>query len=88
MKEAPIHSAAVEQAHGAGVAIGQNGFGPVFGRNRFQPGGDSIQRFIPGDPLKFACAFRVRCVSGDKAAGQRNTRAPDTAQLFRIGIRG
>ena len=57
MKEAAIHPAAVQESHGARVAVGQNRFGVVLVRYFPQPLGDGIQRLVPGNPLEFALAL-------------------------------
>src|SRR5580704_19669799 len=49
----------VQQSHGAGVTVGQNGLGAEIVRRAFQPGGDGIQGFVPGNSLEFSFAFRA-----------------------------
>ena len=43
VEKAPIHASAVEEAHGAGVAIGQDRLGPELGRDGCSDG----RRFRP-----------------------------------------
>ena len=62
MKEAAIHAAAVQESHGARVAVRQNRFGAVLVGDLSQPRGDGIQRFVPGNPLEFALAFRANAL--------------------------
>ena len=59
MEEAAIHPAAVQQPHGARIAIRQDRFGPVLRRDRFQPLRDGVQRFVPGDAFEAAFALRA-----------------------------
>ena len=47
---------ALHQAHGACVAVGQDGFGCTL-RDSGQPAGNVVQRGIPTHPLKLARAF-------------------------------
>ena len=39
----------LQDAHCAGVGIGQDGLGPVLGDDRLEPGGDVGDGFVPGD---------------------------------------
>ena len=57
MEEAAVHAGAVEQAHGAGVAVGQNRLGAVLLRDGGQAARDGVERFIPGDAREAAFAF-------------------------------
>ena len=57
VEEAAVHAAAVEQAHGAGVAVGQDGFGAELVRDRAQAFGDGVERFVPGDALEASRAL-------------------------------
>ena len=87
MKEAAIHALAVEQPHGAGVAVGQDGFGPEF-LARWRAGGGRWCRALR--PRRCARSvlrpWRPRA-AGDRAGGRANIRAPGTAPLSRIGNR-
>ena len=52
MKEAAIHAVGLQQAHAAGVAIGQNRFRTeLFGRGE-QVFRDGVERFLPGDTFE------------------------------------
>ena len=55
----PVDAVAHHQAHGAGVVIGPHAFGAValLGLKKFFS--DEIERFVPGDSLEFAGAFRA-----------------------------
>ena len=57
VKETAIHAGVVEQPHGPGVAIGQDGFGAELGGDGLEARGDGVQRIIPGDALEAAFAF-------------------------------
>ena len=48
MEESAVHGAVAEHADGAGVGIGQDGFGAVLFRYRGKPLRDGVQRLIPG----------------------------------------
>ena len=56
VKKAPIHRFALHQAHGAGVAVGQDGLRLARG-NGAQPRGDLIQRRAPRDRLEAPLAL-------------------------------
>src|SRR5512141_1077347 len=57
MEEAAVHAGAVEQSHGAGVAVGENRLGSVLPRDGGEALGDSVERFVPGDACETAFAF-------------------------------
>ncbi len=70
MKEAAVHACAVEQAHGAGVAVGQDGLGAELGGDGAEAGGDGVEGFVPGDALEAAFAFGADAALGiEQAAG-------------------
>ena len=71
MKEAAIHARAVEQSHGAGVAVRQNGFGPELVRDGRKPAGDGVERIIPGDAFEASFALRARTPLRIEQAGGR-----------------
>ncbi len=52
MEEAAVHGAVAENADGAGVGVGQDGFGAMLVGDDGEPIGDCIQRLIPGDALE------------------------------------
>jgi antitoxin (DNA-binding transcriptional repressor) of toxin-antitoxin stability system len=52
VEEAAIHGAVVEDADGAGVGVGQDGFGAVVAGDGRKAGGDGVEGFIPGDALE------------------------------------
>ncbi len=54
VEEAQIHAGAVEQSHGAGIAVRQDGFRAVLGSDGAQAAGDGVESFIPGDALELA----------------------------------
>src|SRR5262249_6718666 len=56
MEESPIHAAALQQAHGPGIAIGKNGLWIIFA-DFLQSCGGSVQRFVPGNPFESAFAL-------------------------------
>ena len=56
VEEAPVHALALHQAHGACVAVGQDGFG-IARRQRVQPGGDVGQRLVPAHGLELPGAL-------------------------------
>ena len=57
VKEPAIHARTVQQPHGSGVAIGQDGLGSEFICDGAQTAGDGIQRFVPGDALEAPLAL-------------------------------
>src|SRR5471030_359782 len=56
MEEARRHGLALQQAHGAAVAVGQNRLRCALSE-RFQAGGDGLQRLVPTDALELALAL-------------------------------
>ena len=56
MKETPIHAAALQLTHRSRVTVGKNGLRIVC-CDRFQPGADGVEGFIPGDAGEPAIAF-------------------------------
>ena len=63
VEEAAVHGAVAEHADGAGIGVGQDGFGAVLLCDGGEPLGDGVERLIPGDALK---AFRLAAM---RAAG-------------------
>src|SRR5437879_4735203 len=57
VEEAPIHAGAIQQTHCARVAVRQDGFGAILGRDSAQTAGDGVESFVPGNALKFSFAF-------------------------------
>src|SRR2546423_1221083 len=57
MKKPPIHSRAVQIAHGAGVTVRQDRFGAKLRSDLLQTRGDFIERLVPADTLKASLAF-------------------------------
>ena len=70
VEEAAVHAGAVEQAHGAGVAVGQDGFRAELGGDGVQARGDGVERFVPGDALEAAFAFGARRGAADRAGAR------------------
>ena len=56
VKEARRHALALHQAHGAGVAVGQDGL-RVARRDRAQALGNGVERLVPGDGGELAAAL-------------------------------
>ena len=56
VEEARGHALALHLAHGAGIAVGQDGL-RVARRDGVQPAGDVIQRLVPADGFEPAAAF-------------------------------
>ena len=56
VEEARGHAVALHQAHGAGVAVGQDGLRVARG-DGLQPGGDGVERLVPADGLEAAAAL-------------------------------
>src|SRR5258708_593696 len=54
MEEAAVHAGALQETHGAAVAIRQDGFGTGRGGDGFETRGDFIERLIPGDAREAA----------------------------------
>ena len=52
MKEAPVHSVAVDLAQRAAIGKWKDGFGTELRRRSLQFGGNLVQRLVPGDPLE------------------------------------
>ena len=63
VEKARGHAFALYLAHGARVAVGQDGFG-VLGRNGFQAGGNRVECFFPADALKLPAAFGAYALQG------------------------
>lgn len=59
MEESPIHSRAVQHAHGASVRVGKDRFGPILSGDRLEPGCNRVDGFGPGNASKRATAFRA-----------------------------
>jgi len=57
VEEAAVHSRAIEEAHGAGVGVRQDGLCTVFCGNGFQFGRDGVDGLGPGDATELAAAF-------------------------------
>jgi hypothetical protein len=57
VEEATIHAAEVEGSAGAGVAVGEDGFGAVFAGDTVQAVGDFGEGFIPGDAGEMSFSF-------------------------------
>ena len=57
VEEAAVHAGAVQQAHGAGVAVGQHRLRSELIGDRHEFSGDRVQRFVPGDAGEPAVAF-------------------------------
>ena len=57
MEEAAVHARALQIAHGAAVAVGQDGFGAELSGDGFQSRGDFFERFFPGDAREAAFAL-------------------------------
>ena len=87
MEEAAVHAGAVEQAHGAGVAVGQNRFGAELLRDGGQAARDGVERFVPGDAREAAFAFGAGAPLRIEQAVRANIRVRDTARLCRREIR-
>ncbi len=69
VEEAVVHALALHQAHGAGKAVGQDGFGLARG-NRRQARGDVLQRLVPGHRCKLAAALGAGALErGEDALG-------------------
>ena len=56
VEKAPVHALALHQAHGAGIAVGQDGLRVGLG-DAVQPGADIGQRIVPAHRLKLAAAL-------------------------------
>ena len=61
VEEARRHAVALHQAHGAGVAVGQDGLG-LPRRDGRQPRGDGGQRLVPADGLEAALALAAHAL--------------------------
>jgi diketogulonate reductase-like aldo/keto reductase len=58
MKEAPVHGAILQEAHGAGVAVRKDRFGAIGRRrDRAESGGNDGKRIVPCDALEAAFAL-------------------------------
>lgn len=57
VEKAAVHAVALQQAHGAAVTVGQDGFGAGLGGDGAEPRGDFVERFVPTDAFKTAFAF-------------------------------
>ena len=57
VEEAAVHAAVGEQAHVAGVRVGQDRLRPVLGGDRAQPLGDRAERLVPRDALEAPLAL-------------------------------
>ena len=61
---------AVDEAHGAGGAVGPDGFGAVFGGGAGEGVGDAVERVVPGDLAELGGAFGAGAQEGvEDAAG-------------------
>ncbi len=56
MEEAPVQALALHQAHGAGIAVGQDG-ARIIGGNVAEPGGNGVERLVPRDALEAPLAL-------------------------------
>ena len=54
VEEAAVHAGVIQQAHGAGVAVGQHGFRTEFAHGGRKAGGDGVYRLIPTDARELA----------------------------------
>ena len=71
VEEAAIHGAVAEHADGAGVGVGQDGFGAVLFGDRGETLGDGVEGFVPGDALE-ALGFAS---GGQRALGDAGAAA-------------
>jgi len=63
-----VHAGAIEQAHGAGIGVWQDGFGSVFGGDLFEIRGDGVEGGVPGDGFELAGALRAGATEGCEEA--------------------
>ncbi len=64
MEEAAIHACALEDAHGAGIGVRQDGLGAVGGDDVGEARGDLVEGFIPGDAAELAGTLGAGALEG------------------------
>ena len=82
VEEAPIHRAVLQQAHGPGVAVGQNRLRAVRRRGDFAVKRAAMfgQRFVPADRARSARSLWDRRGAAAAAGGRANTFARGSAR--------
>ena len=70
-----VDAVAMHMAHGAGIVVGPDGLGAVLGFDLGEAGGDFVEGFVPGDPLRTGRCPWGRCGAADAAAARDDARA-------------